>query len=284
MTVEMTPDPTTLYTRLFTLEHEFIAGLFTRRLTPPHPRATLFYIHGLGESGFSFEKVMAHPRLAAFAHVAVDLPNYGKSPWVKPPLDLEAQAERLAAWLAATHSPPVVVMGHSMGGVIGQQLCAIAPQHVAALINIEGNISAEDCLYSAMVASIVEAEWLAGGYELIWEELYRMASDDPALRTYYPSVRLADARAYYRNSHDLVCISEQEVLASRMAALACPTLFLLGHPRGTTKDYSRQLLTRAGVTWRAIDNAGHWPYLDQPEAFIDEVLAFLESLSAGSAP
>lgn len=244
------------------------------------PRGTLLYVHGLGESGLGFEGVMAAPELAAWRQVAPDLPGYGKSPWPEKPLTLDAHAERLAAWMDTRWPEPVVVVGHSMGGVVGTFLCErLAPGRVAGFLNVEGNVSIDDCGFSSQVAGRSVDEILAGRFDRILDQLYLDGVDDRALRTYYPSMRMCDPRAYHLNGGELVDLSREEELATRMAALGLPVLYLLGRPRGAG-ERSRALLERAGIVWRAVDDAGHWPFLDQPAVFLGHMVAFVDGLAS----
>jgi pimeloyl-ACP methyl ester carboxylesterase len=57
---------------------------------------TPLWIHGLGESGLCFERVLARPELEAFRHLVPDLPGYGRSPWpfVHQPVELATELVR----------------------------------------------------------------------------------------------------------------------------------------------------------------------------------------------
>lgn len=267
------------------IEHTIAAGLYLRQLATEAkagrvaPSATLFYVHGLGESGLGFEGLLRS--LAEYRQLALDLPGYGKSPWSSEPLTLAQHAELLASWLARRDEPQVVVVGHSMGGVIGQLLCEGWPERVRAFVNVEGNLSFDDCTYSSRAERSSLADFLASGYERLCDDVYRGGLSDPALRTYYASVRMCDPRAFHLGSRELVALSRQETLAGRFAGLGLPRVYLHGRPRGTG-DRSLGLLRRAGAPpARAIEGAGHWPFLDQPVAFARELRAFLEGLPSG---
>jgi pimeloyl-ACP methyl ester carboxylesterase len=164
-----------------------------------------------------------------------------------------------------------------MGSVVGQILCERYPEQVAAFFNVEGNISGDDCTISRRVTKYSRDDFLDHGMEKMLDAFYRHGRSDPVYRNYFASVRICDPRTYYENSHDLVRLSDEEKLAERFASLAIPKVYVLGDPGGTG-ELSRDLLTRAGVEWRAIDDAGHWPFADQPEAFVDELLRFLDSV------
>lgn len=242
---------------------------------------SLVYVHGLGESGLGFEPLLAHDRLAGWRQLAVDMPGYGKSPWCEEPLPLDAQAERLVRWLESRAIAEVIVVGHSMGGVIGAELCRRLAGRVRGFLNVEGNVSLGDCGFSSRASASTREGFMEEGFDRLLDELYRAGLDDPAQRTYYSSMRFCDPRAYHLNSLELVETSRREEQAERMAALGVPGLYVLGNPRGTGAE-SRALLERAGVEWRAVENAGHWPFLDQTEKFLDVMCSFLDTLESHS--
>lgn len=260
------------------IRHTFETGMYMRSRTVPRPRGAVVYIHGLGESGLSLERLIADPRLDRWNHFAPDIPGYGKSPWPESPLGLAGQAEYLAGWLEGGGDEPVVVFGHSMGGVVGLHLCERHPERVRAFLNVEGNISADDCTISKQTVEYSRDDFVSEGSARLLESFYRAGAGDPVLRDYFTSVRICDPRTYHLNSEELLAISGEGRIAERLAALECPCLYLLGDPRGTG-GRSRSMLTDAGVEWRAIPDAGHWPFADQPDLFVGDMVSFLESVT-----
>ena len=248
-------------------------------------RAQIVYVHGLGESSLSFESMMRDRRFDDVTHLAPDLPGYGRSPWTETPLTLKEHGERLRLWLEDVvldneRLDRVVLVGHSMGGVIGQQLAARLEQagehRLTALINVEGNISRDDCTASMTASRCELGDFLAHGFDSLIDELYEAGRTDSSFRGYYASARFCDPRAFHLNSRELVELSLSETLAHQMGALAIPSVYLCGEPGGTGK-HSQQLLSEAGVEIRSVSPAGHWPFLDQHEAFAAHVREHLDS-------
>jgi pimeloyl-ACP methyl ester carboxylesterase len=256
------------------IRHYFEHGMYVRQCEAKDPGGTIVYIHGLGESGLCFEKLIVDSRMQKWSHLAPDLPGYGKSPWPEQPMGLEEHADYLGRWLKERAIDQAVLLGHSMGGVIGLMLCEKHPELVRGFINVEGNISLEDCMFSSMVASYPEDEWNTEGFERVCDVIYRDGLEDRALRGYYASMRMCDPRVYHLNSRELVKLSQSEDPAARLGALKVPNIYILGNPRGTG-EHSRRLLTSAGVEWHAVEHAGHWPFIDQQSAFVDEILRFM---------
>lgn len=269
------------------MKQDFAHGLFVREQRPAvvedaeGARDVVVYVHGLGESGLCFERLMADRRLGAWRQLAVDLPGYGKSPWPEQPLDFAATVERLIDWMTGLSLPPAIVVGHSMGGVLGADLARRAPDRVRAFVNVEGNISLKDCTFSMDAAGFDFATFVDAGRASLVDDIYGRGMGTEtgceALRGYYASLRMADPRQLHRDSVALVRRSRAETLAAETAAIEAPTRYVLGHPRGAG-ERSRSLLDEASVRWTAIEDAGHWPYLDQHDVFVDVLVSFLATM------
>lgn len=259
-----------------TFEH----GMFVRDRDVPNRRGTLFYIHGLGESGLCFEHLLGHPGLKEWRQVVPDLPGYGRSPWRDELLTLTDQADYLANWLLESkvvcNAAPVIVIGHSMGGVTGLLLCERHPDLALGLVDVEGNKSLNDCVFSGHAAKQSLGKFLAGGFDQMREAVFHEGREDAPKRGYYVSLKLADPRAFYLNSQELIKMSAQENLAKRLACLPIPSYYIAGVPDGVS-ERSRQLLSEAGVAWIGIEPSGHWPFIDQTERFVQELLKILNS-------
>lgn len=267
--------------RRFDMTHSSDGGMYLRRMEAEEPLGTLLYIHGLGESGLCFERLIADERLQGWNHLAADLIGYGKSFWTAEPLTLDQHATRIAELLEQVDEP-VTVLGHSMGGVIGTLLAQRAPHRLGAFVNVEGNISPPDCIFSSQAARYSLSDWLDHGYERVLDGLYQDQMEAPAvLRPYCASIQMCDPRAFHRNARELVEWSAAETGAAAMAAIDRPVIYFFGAPRGAG-DLSRGLLAKAGVEMVGIPHAGHWPFLDQHDGFVTELLAFLGRPGVGS--
>jgi pimeloyl-ACP methyl ester carboxylesterase len=257
------------------LAQSLFHGVLVRSVEAEQARGTIFYIHGLGESGLCLEGIMTHPLLSGFSHFAPDLPGYGKSPWTETPLDIGVLAEAMAHWIDLSARGPAVLLGHSLGGVIGTVLCERHPELVSVFVDVEGNISAEDCTFSCAIAGYTVEHFLACGFERFCSDIYARGMADKALRYYYASLRMCDPAQIHAHSLELVELSAREDLASRLAGLAMPAHYVYGDPRGT-QGHSLHLLEAASVPITGIRDAGHWPFIDSPSVFAENLLAILD--------
>lgn len=238
---------------------------------------TIVWIHGLGESSLCFAAVSRHPALQAFRHRLIDLPGYGRSPWPAEAYRLEEGAAELASWLGA-EPEPVILLGHSMGGVLAQLIAERAPSRVRAVVDVDGNLSLGDCGFSGKAAAYPLEAFLAKGFDELAEGAFAGGATSAALRGYYASMRFADPRVLYRHAQDLVEMSGKEDLASRLAALPMPHLYLAGSPDGAAAR-SKELLVASNARWKVIEPAGHWPFIDRPDDFANAAAEFLRSIA-----
>lgn len=243
----------------------------------------MVWIHGLGEWSVSFDAIARHPRFADFSHVLPDLPGYGRTPWPPPEGALHlvasargsvhALADHLAAWLRGR--PPAILVGHSMGGVIATIIAEQLP--VRAVVYIDGNLTIGDCTFSAEASAYSLADFRAHGFAAMRASVYARGITEPALRGYHAAMVAANPDTFHANATDLVRVSTSDDLAPRIAALACPTLFVAGVPGGIC-EASRARLDEVGARWIGIGSSGHWPYIDQPDAFATAVADFLSTV------
>jgi len=224
------------------------------------------YLHGLGEASGVFAPLLREPALSdgSFTHTLPDLPGYGRSVWPDKPMPLDDLAHELADWMAGFRTPPVLV-GHSMGGVMAVLVAEAAPAVVTAVVNIEGNVSLDDCTFSGRVAAYDEARYIAEGHAQMANHIRSMATDGSPESYYAAAFQFADPASTYRHATDLVEVSVTETMAARMAAQSVPCVFIAGVPRGLAPR-SVELLTAAGVPTVRVELAGHRTYWDQPRA------------------
>jgi pimeloyl-ACP methyl ester carboxylesterase len=94
---------------------------------------TFVLVHGAWHGGWCWEKLV--PLLEARGHraVAPDLPGHGADRTPTAQVTLESCAERVRAAIAA-QPEPVVLVGHSMGGVVITAAAELIPERVRTLV------------------------------------------------------------------------------------------------------------------------------------------------------
>ncbi len=218
-------------------------GLVIRCLLSGDPAApVLVLLHGLGEGSASWDEVA--PRFAErFRVVALDLRGHGASGW---PRDYSSELMRddVVGVLDALGLGEVVLVGHSMGGVIAHLVTQARPDRVAALV-------LEDAPPPFPRTPRPLPERPPGPLPFDWAMLLAVLAetDDPPLR-WWPGL-------------------------SRVTA---PTLVVAGGPTSTTPQ-DRVLEMAAAIPDCTLVTVpvGHHVHVGDPDAFTAAVLDWLDS-------
>jgi pimeloyl-ACP methyl ester carboxylesterase len=92
----------------------------------------LLFLHGVGGGHHAWEHQVPYFGKRGYPSHAWDQPGYGHSPTVEP-YDLEHISASLARLIESLGNEPMVLVGHSMGGLIAQETYVRYPQLVKAL-------------------------------------------------------------------------------------------------------------------------------------------------------
>jgi pimeloyl-ACP methyl ester carboxylesterase len=253
-------------------------------------------IHGWSSSWYATSPLL--PFLSQRYHcMAIDLPGYGES----PPLPNRATISRYAELVeniirdATAASPaPVVLIGHSMGGMIGLEVALRAPQLIERMVLLCPTISGKLSMFINLFMSpfvllerfpvtrklveVVEPQVLNLTDRLLRPALF---ADRTGITVQeYKRIR-SDARRPGQGRVRAECFwaMRQNDLRGKLGDIKTPALVIWGMEDNTVP------LRDAGVVakeWpnadlRVIPNAGHWPQFETPEITERYVRAFLST-------
>lgn len=248
------------------------------------PARTVVLLHGVGGGRESWGDALsgtgAALAQAGFRVAAVDLPGYGDSPPVEP-YDLPHMARAVAALIDRLGPEPVALVGHSMGGMVAQELMARAPDRVAALV----------------LMATSPAFGRPGG---AWQQQFlaqRLAPLDAGLGMARLAPGLVAGMAAPGAPHDAVAraallmasvpeATYRVALAAiagfdrrdTLAALNLPVLCLAGeHDRNAPPAVMEQMAARIpGAEYRCIPGLGHLAHMEAPQAVNPVLVEFLQ--------
>jgi pimeloyl-ACP methyl ester carboxylesterase len=257
--------------------------LFCRHTEIKPERPSVLLVHGLGESGLCFLEAFREPALERFNLVVPDLPGFGRS---EGPVDSDysfpAQVERLCALLEEMLLGRVHVVGHSMGGDIGTELCRLEPDRVGAFINIEGDLTQHDQLISRAALAAKQE----GRFEAWFRDDFRRGKvrewslEWRSCERYAWSLEMCRPEAFLASAHQIKRLTEAAtageagVLGERYRRLPNRKVFCWGTESLAPK--SRQwLLKKGGLDNRPFEKAFHWVMIDRSEAFYPFAADFL---------
>lgn len=223
---------------------------------------------------------------AGFSTLAADNPGHGQSsaPAHFDAYALEAVARTLHGLAEGLESPPVVLVGHSMGGAIAEEYALAFRDDVRALVLVgsaggafEGRALSDDL-------DALRAIHADGGMGAVFDHLVERGRMPDAADT------TAERRALLRREFASTSFAGYEFgnLALRtrrddlndLATLDLPTLVVHGeHESPLLIDNSRQIAEAIpGARLAVIAGAGHSPQFETPDAFNAILRDFLATL------
>jgi len=226
------------------------------------------FVHGLGCSKDSFDRCFEMEAFSGYTVAAIDLPGCGGS---TAPEDfsytMKDQADLVLKWITDLGLTQIILVGHSMGGVICLYAAEALGTKVKAFFNLEGNLGRNDCTFSARVAASTQEEFEARGFERFKRELKKAVKEDASigLGIYYQNVLNADARSYYLSSVSLVRESCEGKLRERFASLAMKKWYVFGGR--SINPGTKALLDEQGIPYLIVPESGHFMMDDQPSLF-----------------
>jgi 2-succinyl-6-hydroxy-2,4-cyclohexadiene-1-carboxylate synthase len=261
----------------------------------PHLRPVLA-LHGFTGNHSAWEALAVSPLGRAIYLVAPDLYGHG---WSSTPEDVgRLRLSRMAAdlwalWDALEVGDPVV-LGYSMGGRLAIDLALHTPARVPALIlesaspgiqdpaEREARRRADEALADRIEQQGVEA------FVEYWEHLPLFQSQrrlNPALLEQVHRDRLANTAHGLAQSLRGSGTGAQPSRWEALAELTMPTLLVTGAEDEKYRAIHQQMarLLPAAQTV-VLDGAGHTPHLEQPDAFVETLGAFLRANGLITAP
>ncbi|SMD08402.1 alpha/beta hydrolase [Rhizobium sp. RU36D] len=242
-------------------------------------------IHGAWQGAWVWESFS--PLLAAegFTPVAVDLPGNGTDDTRPEAVTLDLYVEHVLD-IVARQSGPVVLVGHSGGGVVVSQVAESIPDRIVGLVYVAGMMLPDGLGYGDLVREALPQHPGAGGISphLIWSE-DRMTS----------SVPIEAAAAHFLSD---LPVDMARSLATRLTPQ--PEGGRATRPRLTPERFGRirrlyieatedqsvyiylQRRMQALVPGAEIASlaTGHAPHVSAPTALLAAMLPFLKSLSS----
>ncbi len=269
-----------------------INGLSVHVRTLGQGEPVFVLLHGFGASLYSWLPVM--DALGQMGRVIVyDRPAFGLTE--RPlaweglnPYGPEAQVALVTGLLDHFGVQQAILVGHSAGGTVAMQVALAHPERVAALILVDPAVYAgglpqwlRPLLSTPQMRRL--GPLLARQIQARGPETLELAWHDPA-RLSAATVELyqrpLQAENWDRALWEFTLASRPLDLAERLDELTLPVLVITGDDDRIvpTADSLRLAGELPGAELAVISEAGHVPHEEQPEAFMDAVRAFLETL------
>jgi 3-oxoadipate enol-lactonase len=234
-------------------------------------RHTFVLAHALGCDLTMWDALA--PQLAAHGRVLrYDQRGHGGSESPPGPYTLAGLADDAARLIDELADGPVVWIGLSMGGMVGQELALRHPRHVRALVlaNTTSGYPAEARAgWDARIAAVAQGGLAAvvDGAMQRWFHPGFHAAQPQAVAHWRERVLRCDAAGYVACCHAIAGVDT----TARLPGIGVPTLVIAGVlDQGTPPEMARVIAQGIpGARLVVLPEASHLSVLEQPEAFRD---------------
>ena len=242
---------------------------------------TVLMLHGIGGGRQAFARQMQPLADAGFHAVAWDMPGYGHSSVVDP-YSFEALADECIELIEVLAPERLVLVGHSMGGMVAQEVAARVPERIAALVLAQTSAAfgKSDGAWQRAFIEERTAPLAAGSSmrDLAIGLVPAMLSPDAPRSVGDEAIEVmahVPPQTYRLALHALIGFDRR----AQLAQLAMPVLLIAGSDDRNAPPHVMQGMAArlSNARYVEIERCGHLMTFEQPEAFNAALIGFLQS-------
>jgi 3-oxoadipate enol-lactonase len=239
----------------------------------------LVFLHGVGGGHHAWDRQLPFFAARGYASHAWDQPGYGHTPPVEP-YDLEQVAASLRR-LIDSLAGPVILVGHSMGGMVAQEAYARNPARIAGLVLgftspafPGGGSEFTRKFIEDRIAPLDAGKTMADIAERLMPSMRGRRSDPEGYAQARRIMSEVPPETYRKAVRLLTTFDRRRDLAR----IAVPTLLVAGSDDRTAPAPVLERMAREipGAEFVALEGCGHLGPMDQPDEFNAALAAFLE--------
>jgi pimeloyl-ACP methyl ester carboxylesterase len=240
----------------------------------PGIEETTLYLHGLGCSKNDFLEATSADDLQAYTLLAFDFPGCGNSSYPQNmSFEIDDLVEITNIFVSGLSLGDLVVIGHSMGGLVALLYIEKYGERAKGFISVEGNLASEDCFISREVTRYTLAEFKGAGFQDLRQRLSQ--SKNRGYQKYVDTLeRYSSPKAIFDYSPSLVDYSDNGNLIQRFTQLEIPKIFIYGSENKGLSYIPR--LRDKGCEVAEVSNSDHFPFYDNPRDYYRAISNFLE--------
>lgn len=244
------------------------------------PRHTVVLSHALG-CDLTMWNVLADKLSEGCRVIAYDHRGHGRSETAAGPYTMEDLTEDAVRVIRETGAAPVIWIGISMGGMVGQELALRHPELVAALVIANSTSRYPSEAQTAWQQRIItlEQQGIPGVVEATLQRFFSPAfhERDPAtVDSFRRRLLSTDLQAYLGCCHAVRAIDTTD----RLSQIRAPVQIIAGeHDQGTPPAMAQAIADKIPYARLSVlPDAAHLSVIEQPEAFAKVVSSFLREL------
>ena len=240
---------------------------------------TVLMLHGIGGGHLAFAPQVEALASQGYRAVAWDMPGYGRSPPIEP-YTFKGLAQSCITLIEALQGGPVTLLGHSMGGMVVQEVVARRPELVSRLIlcgtspsfgKPDGDWQRE--FITQRTAPLDAGQTMADLAAVLVPQMIGPGSLPEGVKLATHCMSGVNAAAYRRALECIVTFDRR----ANLPHIHVPTLLVAGeHDRNAPSAVMQKMAGAiAGSTFIEMKGIGHLQNLEAPEEFDALVLNFL---------
>jgi len=240
----------------------------------------LVFLHGVGGGRGVWDDQVAFFSARGYRSHAWEQPGYGDAPGVEP-YDLEHIAAAAQATIERQAGEPAVLIGHSMGGFVAQEVYARHPHWVRALVlgftsAAFGGSGSEFArqFVAARIAPLDAGQRMSDIAAALMPTMRGSQSNPDGVARAEHLMASVPAETYRKAVRLLTTFDRRALLPD----IRVPTLVIAGSDDKTAPASVMQRMAARipGAEFVAMPGCGHLGPMDQPEAFNAVLLDFLQ--------
>ena len=241
---------------------------------------TVLMLHGIGGGHLAFAPQVEALASSGYRAVAWDMPGYGHSAPIEP-YTFKGLAQSCIRLIESLQCGAVTLLGHSMGGMVAQEVIARRPELVDKLVLAGTSPSFgkpdgdwQQQFISQRTAPLDAGKSMADLAEILVPQMVGPGSLPEGVRLATVCMGQVNPATYRRALEALVTFDRR----ANLGHIVVPTLLLAGeHDKNAPPAVMKKMAAAIpGSTYLELHGIGHLQNLEAPDEFDGLLLNFLE--------
>lgn len=240
--------------------------------------ADFWLLHGYTECADSLNSIFNNAFLTSqFNIYAPDLPGFGASELKPKHKDLTEVTQTLLQTIRQYSSHrPIVLLGHSLGGIIATLLASQLTNRIIMFFNVEG-LLVEDTVNARSLTRAHNFSNAKGYVDYMCTNLAEPAKNNRYIQRFINNIQASDPEILHAWAKSATRLLAHNRIKKLYSSLDCPTLYIQGE-RPLARLEAQYLAKYCDShRYTTVKSTGHWPMLERPNQFWQLIASYLTS-------